>query len=411
MAECITTPPSNATTLCSYAIVVCATPLSVEHNCSATAFYGCSPSPPACEPTVYADCFIESSGIYTFLPSLFENETSECALTTPNVTLECECTVTVTNINLNTNAGTNTSLGFLMDSNVTAYGGSVIGSVGSLWAHTGTDVSGASVHGPYFGGSNVTTMPLNCSYLACDPPDANATTDCAASPGAVLPLGGCVGTYDDCIGLADGQTLCVSETCEWVQNASDYSEAIYHFPQDNCRLLTVCEHFSGDAIFPDDATCLCLPGYTLEANGTCTIITFPDVVCGENQYLSQLTYECIDIKTCEHGIDINSSSTSDAVCSAAPTVCVGLVNSAGICVTPTSRCTSVQYVDGTHADGTSKCVNLSPPCTRHEIETKAPTATTDRQCKPVASQNMVIDAIVILIPTAVYILATKFVSL
>lgn len=414
MAYCLDALPFNATTLCVNTIVVCAAPFGPSSECSNTTFYGCDTNSTSCQgPDVYADCTLVDSGVYTFSASLFSNQSSVCATTEPTVTLDRELTVVVTNVNLDVQHNTTHEYGSSEDSNVTAYGGSVTGIMQSLWAHNGTNVSNAIVSGPYFGGTNVEEMPILCGYLACNPPDANATSACKPSPHAVLPLGNCTGTYEDCIDTEFGQTLCVSETCEWLDNAADYNvtEELFHFPEESCHPLTVCEQITQDAIFPYDNTCLCLPGYTTESNGSCTIIELPDIVCGENQYQSQLTYECIGIRSCEHGVSIPSTTTTDAVCLPEPELCVGVVNTAGICISPNKRCTSVQYVHGSNADGTPECVNLSPPCTKHEIEVKPPTATTDRVCKPVASQNMIVDSIVILIPTAVYILASQFIKL
>lgn len=334
------------------------------------------------------------SGTFGFSPDLFSDQSSACATTLPTVTIGQNqlLTLVLTNVVVVSESP---------HVNVTLYGGNYTGNASSLWAHDGSDVNEAVVAGPYFGGTNVTTVPESCGYMPCTPLDAIETSTCTTN---VSNTGPCIGDYSGCVPVDASRTFCVAEDCDWVENASTYASNLFHFPASGCRATTICDHYSGPAIFPDENACLCFPGY-IQSGTQCTINTTGTAACAsETQYRNPETYECIDITTCdETGTLIGATETSDAICIAPPTVCAGVVNDAGICVTPTQRCTTLQFIVGSAENGSAICSTLSPPCGKHAIETSPPTVTSDRICKQLGSDNMIVATIVMMLPALAYL--------
>ena len=394
MATCIPNA-SSFPAFCALAntTLVCAPGFNMNQPCNSPLF--CNTT---CTEPLYRSCTVSGSGTFEFHPDSFLNQSSECATTIPTVSIAPNTSATLVLKNV------------IVDShsshvNVTLYGGNYSGNASSLWAHDGSNVSGAVVTGPYFGGKNVTTVPQSCGYMPCTPLNANNTSTCATN---VTNPGRCIGDYSGCIEVNTSTHFCVSEDCDWVQNASTYASNLFHFPATGCRAKTICDHYSGPAIFPNENTCLCFPGYIL-SGVTCTINTTGNVPCGVSKYRNLETYECLSVTTCDDtGTLIEATETSDAICITPPTVCVGVVGEAGICVTPTQRCTTLQFIVGSSENGSAVCSNLSPPCGKHAIETSPPTVTSDRVCKKLGSDNMVVATIVMMLPAITYLVVYTF---
>ena len=401
MALAICTNFTFASSHCNTSsIIVCSSPNSTFPTCNNT--HGCVANQ-HCNSTVYADCTISASNEYTFSKDLFANQSSLCATRQPTVTLAQNLTIKTTNLVVSSTA---------TGSNVTSYNGTVLGAVGSLWAHDGTNVSGANVIGPYFSGTDVGTFPLNCGYLACKPENisvTNTTTCNYLNPSD--PPGKCFGDYTNCIQTVQNRTFCVDEDCDWLH--SNYTQLntsattqLFHFPDKLCRPDEVCFQETKETIFPLQNECLCYQGYILSPadNRTCVLnITKAQICADSNQFRNLHTFECVDITKCETETLVKAGNFSDAVC-AEPDICVGVVDSGGICVSTRSNCLSIEYISGSQPDGSPKCETISPPCGKHQIEVSPPTPVSDRKCRSLGSDNMVVATVVIMVPTLVYLL-------
>lgn len=149
---------------------------------------------------------------------------------------------------------------------------------------------------------------------------------------------------------------------------------------------TKCDHITVPSIIGDD-TCLCNTGFEFDAdNSTCVVKDYgTDTLCGVNEYAAydqvNDSYQCLVHTECSGDVVAEPTDTSDRVCAAVPTVCFGIVDGDGICVTPEPTCTSIQFVRGSLPSGDPDCVNLSPPCPSHTYEVIPPTPTSDRVCR------------------------------
>jgi hypothetical protein len=264
---------------------------------------------------------------------------------------------------------------------VSLFGGSFSGTANMLWAYDDAFVSLATPNG-YFG-SDVATVPAACDYIACVPSGNLTAVPCSLLSPDAEP---CFGNSTLCAATPTGHNLCIDVDCDWVPNSTEYlshPNGSYFYPP-GCKPFTVCEQTTVASIFPDDNTCLCLPGFESSGLGTCTIKTFSTgVICSETQYAAPAdgTYECLDLTTCDGEPLLEATETSDRVCASPPTVCEGFVDSGtGACVTPEAQCTSLQVITGSQKDGNPECLTLSPPCPSHSFEKVPPTPTSDRVC-------------------------------
>ena len=387
------------------AVVVCSSPNPSfpANNTNNIKFYGCGPSPEVCElGRVWADCTATSSGEYNFTWSDDVYSNPDCAI--PVVTLNGPEPVSLYNL---------TTISAVFPE-VSAFGGNFSGNASMLWAYDGVDVSDSTPTG-YFGGDNVTTVPQSCDYLSCMPASNETAAPCS-------PLSAnaetCFGDATACLPMSGGQSLSLSEECDWVEGAksayADHPNGSYFFPP-GCDVFTVCEHTTVPAIFPDDNTCLCLPGFESSGAGNCTItVVTTGVVCGEEQYAQltdNATYECVDLTTCSGEPLLEATETSDRVCVSPPEVCVGFVNSVGVCVTPSVQCTSLQFIRGSTADGAPDCGTLSPPCPSHSFEKTPPTPTSDRICVRYTGVNVYAATGFAVAPCAIYFGVMAYLSL
>lgn len=357
-----------------YAVVVCSSPSSSfpTDSTNGVEFYGCSPNE-SCPATgrVWADCTAEpEQGDYHFERSEDVFGESDCSV--PTVTIDSVGTYSLTNLTATSTAA----------AEVSVFGGSFTGNASMLWAYDDADVTNATPDG-YFA-TEVATVPASCGYLACEPTGNNSVVPCQTlSPNPRQ----CIGNATLCTAVEGGYNLCLYAGCDWITNGSTYfshPNNSYFFPP-GCNPFTVCEQTTVPAIFPDDNTCLCLPGFVDDGLGNCTIEQFgTGVVCSETQYAQRgdnSTYKCVDLTTCDGEPLLEATETTDRVCASPPKVCVGFVDTeTGICVEPKAQCSSVQIITGTNLDGTPKCINLSPPCPSHSFEKVAPTPTSDRVC-------------------------------
>ena len=318
-----------------------------------------------------ADCTVNlEQGEYYFAWSEDVFEGANCSL--PTITIDSAGTYSLTNLTTTSSAA----------AEISVFGGTFAGNASMLWAYDNADVTEATPTG-YFA-SDVATVPLSCEYLSCEPIGNTSAFPCETLSPNPEP---CTGNATLCVETQGGYNLCIDAECDWVTNGSAYSfhpNGSYFFPP-GCRAFTVCEQTTLPAIFPDDNTCLCLPGFSEAGFGNCTIVQFDTgVVCSETQYAQRgdnNTYKCVELTTCDGEPLLEATETSDRVCAAPPEVCVGFVDTGtGECITPKSRCTSIQIITGTKPDGSPECANLSPPCPSHSFEKTAPTPTSDRVC-------------------------------
>lgn len=342
-------------------IVVCFSPSIFNLSTAPPSYaYGCTENE-TCKSTVWANCTIQGPGNYTL------GETP-CGW---EPTVELNYSATMYDLSVVSNANVH----------AVVYGGSFEGNASMLWAHDGADVSLATVEG-YFGGYNVTTVPESCDYLACIPLSNTTAAPCEPIvPDAEI----CTGDETFCVPTESGGSLCIDTDCDYVPDAPTIGAGIFAFPP-GCRPFTICEHITVPAIFPDDNACLCNTGFDLDPDGaSCRVSNFSTgIICDTEQYAARTNssfFECLNLTTCSGQVLLEATETSDRICAAEPTVCLGELSLGGICTTPTPTCTSVQYIlpDTVHTP-TPTCITLSPPCNKHSIETVAPTPTSDRVC-------------------------------
>ena len=387
-----------------YAVVVCTSAnASFPSNpaSSSTNFYGCGPTQTtSCEPgNIWANCTASEPGEYLFEwnDSLYG---SGNACQAPVMQIETNISVKLTNVTAQSTAYPDVSL----------YGGLFRHTANMIWAYDGADVSEATPIG-YFGGEGVTTVPHSCSHLSCIPRDNTTAAPCnLLSPTTV----DCFGDAENCFPMQNGAHLCIEVTCGRVPNGTTLYAAHPNrsfFLPPGCLPQILCEQTTIPAIFPDDNTCTCLPGYTNSSQTTCTPVS-ADYGCSETEYArfgANGTFECIVLTTCDGEPLISATETTDNICVNPPEVCVGFVNSDGICVTPQKTCTSVQIVDGSEADGSPTCLTLSPPCPSHTFESSPPTPTSDRICTRYTGVNVYAATLFALSPCAVYFLIMGYV--
>lgn len=387
------------TTNATYAVVVCAaTNASFPSNpVSNASFYGCRTTPDPCEGRIWADCTATGAGDYNFVWSEDVYGNTNCSV--PTLTLSSNASVSLTNV-------TTVSTAF---PDASVFGGSFSGNATMLWAYDGANVSAATPIG-YFG-KNTTTVPASCSHLSCVPVGNASAAPCPLlSPSAEQ----CFGGSDACFQVSGGGSLCIETLCDWVPNGTSYTShpnGSYFFPP-GCQPFTICEHTTVASVFPDDNTCLCLPGYVKSGTANCTIKPPVSYDCGETQYAqvgANDTYECVKLKTCSGEPLIEATATSDNICASVPEVCVGIINGSGICVTPEATCSSVQIVTGTQKDGNPECLTLSPPCPSNTFEKTPPTPTSDRVCERYTGVNVYAATVFAISPCLVYFIVMAYV--
>ena len=367
----------------AYAVVVCSSTNATfpSDHANGAQFYGCTTgeSCPDAGGRIWANCSSSGaiSGQYHFAwaPEVFDG--SACSV--PVVTLDTNGTFVLDNVTATSTAHPKVSL----------FKGKFTGNAIMLWAYDDADVTSATPTG-YFA-SEVTTSPQACGYLACNPTGNTSAVPCDSLSPSPEP---CTGNATLCSATPGGYSLCIDAECDWVFNSSAYAShpvGSYFYPP-GCRPFTVCEHTTVPSIFPDDNTCLCLPGFEPGALGSCHIQTFSTgIVCAETQYasVSDGTYKCINLTTCDGTPLLEATPTSDRVCVSPPKVCEGFVDSStGVCITPQKTCTSIQLTIGSSIDGAPECINLSPPCPAHSFEKVAPTPTSDRVCERYTGVNV-----------------------
>ena len=383
-----------------YAVVVCATfNTSFPANRSSNAtFVGCGQTPESCAlGRIWANCTATGPGEYNFEWDDDVYGNTSCSV--PTLTLNSNASVALQNVTTVSSAFPDASV----------FGGSFTGNASMLFAYENATVSAATPIG-YFG-LNTTTVPASCSHLSCVPTGNASAVPCALlSPNAEA----CFGSSDACFPTPGGGNLCIETECDWVPNGTAYTShpnGSYFFPP-GCQPFTICEHTTVASIFPDDNTCLCLPGYTNTSASTCSVSPTPDYACSTTEYARlgvNNTFECVELTTCSGSPLIEATVTSDNICAEPPTVCVGFVNASGICVTPRATCTSIQIITGTNTNGNPECRTLSPPCPSHSFEKTPPTPTSDRVCVRYTGVNVYAATAFAISPCIVYFLIMGYV--